>query len=257
MFSSLWFRARHIALGCVLLTPILSAPSAATATNPSLANFPRLVLWAWERPEDLRALGRNVGVAFLAQTISATNVGFVVDPRRQPLRVSPSTPLLDVTRIEVPSSLPQSLSSASASDVASLIAKSATLPQVVGVQIDFDAALSQREFYREVVRDLRGLISPDIPISITALASWCVDDQWVRTLEVDEVVPMLFRMGPTNEPFRAMGASGRWNAAACRSAVGTSLDEPLAVEPGHRRVYVFAPRTWTARSIVAAQRSVR
>ena len=87
---------------------------AATLTLALLASFdrpraapmdqlPNLVLWAWERPVDLRALPPDVGVAFLAQTITATARASVVLPRRQPLLVAHTTPLVAVTRIETPS----------------------------------------------------------------------------------------------------------------------------------------------------------
>jgi len=59
---------------------------------------PSLVLWAWERPEDLRGLGTSAGVAFLAQTI-ALDESIAVRPRRQPLHVDRSTALIAVTRI--------------------------------------------------------------------------------------------------------------------------------------------------------------
>jgi hypothetical protein len=62
---------------------------AATLTLSLLASFdtppaapvdrlPALVLWAWERPVDLRTLPAGTGVAFLAQTITATARGSVV-----------------------------------------------------------------------------------------------------------------------------------------------------------------------------------
>lgn len=58
------------------------------------------MLWAWERPTDLRRLEPGMGVAFLAQTITLDRDTFRVVPRRHPLRVSPRTPLVAVTRIE-------------------------------------------------------------------------------------------------------------------------------------------------------------
>jgi hypothetical protein len=77
-------------------------------------------------------------------------------------------------------------------------------------------------------------------ISITALASWCAGDNWLHGLPIDEAVPMLFRMGPTNEPFRRMAVS-RDSASPCRGAIGTSLDEPIDLQSEGRRVYVFKP----------------
>src|SRR5437660_7947601 len=65
------------------------------------AQFPRIVLWAWERPEDLRALNsKRFAVAFLAQTLTLKGDEVVFKPRHQPLGVSPDTKMMAVTRIE-------------------------------------------------------------------------------------------------------------------------------------------------------------
>ncbi len=92
---------------------------------------------------------------------------------------------------------------------------------------------------------------------MTALASWCADDRWLSGLPVDEIVPMLFRMGPANEAFRDLARSSRTAQPECRQAVGTSLDEPLDLARDHRRVYAFNPRSWTAASVHEAQTRFR
>ena len=59
------------------------------------------MLWAWERPEDLRTLdSKRFAVAFLAQTLTLKGDEVVFNPRHQPLQVSPDTKLIAVTRIE-------------------------------------------------------------------------------------------------------------------------------------------------------------
>src|SRR5207245_3835544 len=88
--------------------------------------------------------------------------------------------------------------------IAIAIARTAALPRVAGVQVDFDATASQRAFYRELLERLRARLAPGTPISITALASWCVGDHWLGDLPIDEAVPLRFRMGPVNEPYRAL-----------------------------------------------------
>src|SRR6266404_5808893 len=73
--------------------------SQAPATR--LAKFPGLVLWAWERPEDLRFIDpQRVGVAFLAKTLRLQGDTVVVRPRLQSLAVPPGTTLMAVARIE-------------------------------------------------------------------------------------------------------------------------------------------------------------
>ena len=66
-----------------------------------MSAVPPLVLWAWERAEDLRFLDSGrVGVAFLAGTVRLGADGMTFKPRMQPLRVSPQTKLVAVVRIE-------------------------------------------------------------------------------------------------------------------------------------------------------------
>ena len=63
---------------------------------------PRLVLWAWERPEDLRFLDpQPVAVAFLAGTVELRHAEMGFRPRLQPLHVSRRMKLLAVVRVEV------------------------------------------------------------------------------------------------------------------------------------------------------------
>src|ERR1700744_1432846 len=61
--------------------------------------MPQRVLWAWEEPEDLRALPATVGVAYLAETILLSDHVAVL-PRRQPLAPAPGAPVMAVVRIE-------------------------------------------------------------------------------------------------------------------------------------------------------------
>lgn len=232
---------------------------AATLTLGLLASFdtpraapmdrlPRLVFWAWERPVDLRALPPDVAVAFLAQTITATARAHIVLPRRQPLLVAPATPLIAVTRIETPGG---DAADGQVDEIARAIASTMQLPRVAAVQVDFDATLSQRPMYRHLLYAVRRRLPPATPLSITALASWCMQDDWLGDLPIDEAVPMLFRMGPAEGPLRDTAAD-RLRAPACRGAIGTSLDEPLAPSRGDKRRYVFNPRPWTPTAIAEA-----
>jgi hypothetical protein len=251
---------RAAALFCTMASLAALAPSyAAPAT--AAARLPPLMLWAWERPEDLRALGPDVGVAFLAQTVTLDGDRIHIRPRMQRLRVDGTTTLVAVTRIEnsaVPA-FPALLTDA----LAEAIARTASAPQVAGVQIDFDAAASQRALYRAVVERLRARLAPDVALSITALASWCVGDAWLAGLPIDEAVPMLFRMGPFNAPYALIAQAQRhWAGQApsrreCGAAIGVSLDEPRVIEPSRRRVYVFNPRPWTERTVADARREAR
>jgi hypothetical protein len=211
---------------------------------------PRRVLWAWERPLDLRDLPSGIGVAVLSQTITVSGEGHVTSRRRQPLQVDPGTYMIAVTRIEAPGSVPARHEAIEA--IAADIARTRELPDIREIQVDFDARASQRAMYRELLHDVRAALPPGLPLSMTALASWCLDDNWLDDLPVDEAVPMLFRMGPSQALHRREFAT-RLAAPACRGALGVSLDERTGV-PVRRgtRVYVFNPNPWTAANVGAA-----
>jgi hypothetical protein len=181
------------------------------------------------------------------------NGAVAVQPRRNPLRVSPHTPLVAVTRIESDDAGASRLGESAVESMAAAIARTLSLGRVRGVQIDYDATESERPFYRALVRAVRRAIGPDVALSITALASWCAQDQWMEGLPVDEAVPMLFRMGPVNEPYAGIARSPMRAGVKCRGALGTSLDEPLHVRAARRRVYVFNTAAWTPASIARAR----
>ena len=98
--------------------------------------------------------------------------------------------------------------------------------------------------------DVRGRLPASIPLSMTALASWCLDDDWVSGLPVDEVVPMLYRMGPDASDITAyLRNGGKFGPAMSRNSVGLSLDAQVAGLAAGKRVYLFSPHPWTADSV--------
>ena len=208
------------------------------------ATLPPVVLWAWERTEDLRFLHPGeAGVAFLARTLEVHGKTFTVRSRRNPLHLPPGVPTVAVVRIEVdrPKQLEWQLA-----PMVHAIAELWELPGITGLQIDFDATRSQRAFYLDLLRRLCGTRPQGKGLSITALGSWCLGDPWIRDLPVDEAVPMLFRMGPEARSVKeALGRRGDFAVPLARTSVGYSLDEPFLPVPPGRRVYVFDPRPWT------------
>jgi len=253
-FRSLSCRcAAAVSLALLLLTGV------AAARDPSRRDpLPSVVLWAWERPEDLRFVEpRDVGVAFLAATIRIvpSDGRIVARPRLQPLLVPPRTPLVAVVRIEAPGASAVSAVSAVAQRVAAL----QTFPGVREIQIDFDARASQQAFYRDLLTELRHRLPDTMPLSITALASWCLGDRWLDELPagtIDDAVPMLFRMGPDATAVRSLLRSGGdFTQPLCRNSVGISTDEPAW--RSDRRLYVFHPRAWDARAAATILESRR
>ena len=209
-----------------------------------LPGYPRIVLWAWERPEDLSFIDtEEVGVAFLAKTIVMQGDAVSIRPRLQPLNVPDDTALMAVARIE---SRQPALTDQQRTEVLSAIEKMVELPEVRAIQVDFDAVESERGFYAALLRDLRSRLPKTIRLSITALASWCIGDTWIQNLPVDEAVPMLFRMGREDAEIRRFLEAGNdFRLDLCRTSHGISTDEPWPALSSGRRVYVFHERSWT------------
>jgi hypothetical protein len=213
--------------------------------------LPATILWAWERPEQLNFIEtQKVGVAFLAKTIYLRADQASDRPRLQPLVVPEGTAVIAVARIESERAEPPTLSPQQMKNAAAQIAELGNLPNVVMVQVDFDATVTERPFYRALLTQLRGKLPPSTLLSITALASWCKGDNWLDDLPIDEAVPMLFRMGVERNQFRSQLASGaRFSARACQASAGVSTDEPLAQLQPVERLYVFNPEPWSITSL--------
>jgi hypothetical protein len=204
------------------------------------------MLWAWERPEDLRFIDpANVGVAYLAGTVTLQENQADWRPRMQPLRIPPGTALMAVVRLESGGE-----PGGSASQVAELISGTSRNAGVSALQIDYDARLAERAFYRELVNDVRAGIPRTMPLTITALVSWCASDTWISNLPVDAAVPMFFRMGSEK-----LMRQAKLRSALCAGNTGISTDELQQVKLAHR-VFLFNPRPWTEGNFQAALHEV-
>jgi len=206
-----------------------------------LAALPRVTLWAWERREDLHAINtQRFAVAYLDQTLTIS-LTVNAQPRRNALVFPSSTTRIAVVRIEAP--LTAILDDENRKDAIQSILSSAHEPGIAALQIDFDAARSQRSFYRDLLINLRRQMPADLPLSITALASWCSWDNWIRDLPVDEAVPMMFRMEPYHR--RAPPSDDfQIREPLCRSSTGVSTDEPWPANLAGKRIYVFPDHSW-------------
>jgi hypothetical protein len=217
-----------------------------------LAALPHITLWAWERPEDLTSINpRTTAIAYLDRTIligpSSASPNVIVQPRRQPLSFPSNATIIAVVRIEAPPGLVPSQDQQQ--QVLAALTDSASQPGIAAFQIDFDATRSQRPFYATLLKGLRSQLPPALPLSITALASWCSYDDWIAALPVDEAVPMLFRMEPDR---RRVPPDSPWfkiREPLCQNSLGLSTREPWPPEAletlnPSRRIYLFADRGW-------------
>lgn len=227
---------------CIGIAALFLIPRWITGPDP-LPRFPRIVLWAWESPQDLRFVKPGqAAIAFLAKTVWLDGDRVRSRPRLQPLRFTPGTDLMADVRFESEGGrLPETLS------VVREVLGVSRIPGVRAIQIDFDARASERAWYGDFLHKLRQSLPTNMPLTITALESWCEEGRWVGTLPVADATAMLFRLGPGERPMPSS-----FPAKICRQSVGVSTDEmPVRIPPA-RRIYFFNNGPWTQQAYDAA-----
>ena len=152
--------------------------------------------------------------------------------------------------------MPVQLDESRQQQTVALLFESAARPGIAALQVDFDATRSQRAFYADVLADLRRRMPPNLPLSITALASWCSYDDWIAGLPVDEAVPMLFRMEPDRRRVPADSPWLRIREPLCQGSVGISTHEPWPDSLAGKRIYAFADRGWRQDFSLLADRNL-
>ena len=217
---------------------------------------PRLVIWAWERPEDLRFAPPQADVAAQTGFVVLTGEGVFVRRRRFPLRTS-RPPETAVVHVQIDHHAPLAWTAAQRRKAAAAVLQIGQAPGVRRLQVDFEVRRSERPVLLDLLADVRRGLPRGVSLSMTALASWCETEAWLNRAPVDEIVPMLFRMGPGGAPIRAkLEAGGDFAEPRCRGALAVSTDAPLRRAPTGRRVYLFSPRSWTAADFEAVRRRV-
>jgi len=243
---------RALAAAVAVIAPCVPAPLicalvAAAPAQGAPAAPSRLVVWAWERPEDLRFLPRDVAIAVQTGFVDLVGAGVVARGRRLPLLARPGQVQTAVVHVQIDRRTPLAWSPAQRALAAREVLRLAGAVATPRVQIDFEVALSHRRVLLDLLRDVRAGLAPGTQLSMTALASWCDGEAWLDTAPVDEVAPMLFRMGPGGQEIRArLSRGGDVSDRRCRQAVAISTDAPIGRAPPGRRVYLFSPRPWTA-----------
>lgn len=232
--------------------PLLLALTACRPSPPPAT----LVLWAWERAEDLRFVKGRAEVAVESGSIVLDGAAVEARGRRHPLLVA-EPPTTSVVHVEIRRDRPLVWNATMRATTAAAILHYATRLPARRVQVDFEVRASERAILLDVLGDVRRALPRATVLSMTALASWCGED-WLGRAPVDEVVPMLFRMGRRGETVRTMLAEGGdLRHDRCRGALGVAIGTPVPRAPAGRRVYLFDPRSWTPRDFAAAEREVR
>lgn len=222
------------------------AITASLHTAPADASLPRTVAWVWERPEDLHTLSPQREAVAIYQGTLHLNEAAVFTSRRNPVVLPQDIQRIATVRIETDANFGAHHHDRTLlhSAVASLV-KTAQQPGISALQIDFDARRSERAFYRDLLQQLRREMPAQLPLEITALVSWCSEDDWLRTLPVNAAIPMFFRMEPGRARMvRIAIPSAQLPEPLCNTTVGISTHEPAPTGIANRRIYVFPDRGW-------------
>ncbi|MDR3507480.1 MAG: hypothetical protein P4L64_06240 [Caulobacteraceae bacterium] len=220
-----------------------AAPAWAQQTAPQTQ---RLTVWAWERPEDLRFLGSEADIAVQTGFIQLSGRQLTARGRRFPLLARPEqvTTALVHVQIDRRTSLvwtPDLRRQTARAVLAYALARPVSL-----VQVDFEVRASERAILLDLLKDVRAGLPPATHLSMTALASWCDTDRWLAEAPVDEIAPMLFRMGHAGDSLRTrLAEGGDFGDSVCRTALAVSVDAPIPRAPTGRHIYIFSPRSWT------------
>jgi hypothetical protein len=203
----------------------------------ALAAEPRIYLWAWDRPENLRFLSPEIGVAYFAGEIDLGSKKPAFRPRTKPLLLPEAHPTLPVLHVRAHRShsygIPQQRLILDA--IRQLVANS----RADSLQLDFEVYHSQREFYKQLVRTIKEE-NTHLKLSVTALASWCGRDSWLTGLGIAEIVPMLF------DPSHKSSGAHHFlpQDSTCQDAVGIATYESYPTFPRSKKYFVFSNRAW-------------
>lgn len=237
-----WLLAGSLGFLGVAATGALFVLRDGAAVAPERIGGADYYLWAWRREEDLSFIDPSrVKVALWTATITLRDDDFDVAYRASKVTYPTAADVVAVVRLEAAGKPNAAMVGRLA---AAIIAVNRPF-RPVEHQVDFDARLSQRTFYRGLLEALHERIG-SARLSITALASWCGHDDWTAGLPVDAVVPMIYRMGRQGEAIRHMLRTVRaFPNPICAGSIGYSADEPLVPVDGLRRVFLFHPKPWS------------
>jgi hypothetical protein len=226
----------------------VSASSGAPARPPTAAP----VIWLWERPEDVRSVPPDVTIAILAGSVRLSGDRVDAVPRLQPARLTRTQPVIGVVHVEIDQTRKPAWTATQRHDAAQAVLRLLSNKRFQDWQIDFEVRASERRILLDLLTDVRKNLPSGRRLSMTALASWCDTETWLDAAPVDDIVPMLFRMGPAGEPIRdRLARGGDLRNPRCRQSIGVASDTPPDALPAGRRIWMFNPHPWTAEDLAA------
>lgn len=201
------------------------------------------IAWVWPA-SDAPAAADYQTVAVLLDTLLLKGEGATRQPRRRALALwDARVQVIPVVHVQALPNSPDEFTEVQRKAMLAALDRAVAGATAGWVQLDFEAPSRQREAYLALVKAARQRLPASVRLSVTALASWCLQGAWLDRLAADEIVPMWYRMGePVAQDHPALHARCRGPAA------GFSVQTPpkQAVADRFTRRFWFNERNWTA-----------
>lgn len=238
---------------------VAAASAAGAPAHPTAepSPLPAQMAWVWDRPHEALAWPPQWGVAYLHSTVRLGADTTQTRRRQWPLRLPPATVAVPVVHVSLDGLRPPVWNAAQQLALQDAVAQAWARSATGWVQVDAEPPASQRSAYAAWLQRLQpwrqqphAATGRPLRLSITALASWCMQDPWLPAGLVDEIVPMFFHMGRDEAQIREdLARRGQARVAACQSASGGLWGMAHALPPG--RHYWFHARTWRAQDLTS------
>jgi hypothetical protein len=189
--------------------------------------------------------------AVLVESLVLRASGVEHGGRTQPLALPDGVRLVPVVHVEATEDAPAEFTRAQRDAVVAAVRRHAGAAAAGAglLQLDFEAPARERDAYRALVATVREALPAGVRLSVTALAHWCTQGDWLDRLSVDEVVPMLYRLGPRADDWRRRFAQDDAGLARrCRGpALGFATNDPppAALLARTARPYWFDEAAWS------------
>ncbi|MDP4725474.1 MAG: hypothetical protein NWS47_04215 [Alphaproteobacteria bacterium] len=202
-----------------------------------------LVLWSWQRKDDLSFVDKGVVISPLVASIFVDNKGVFVCPRGNVLKLGENAQIIPVVRLEISPDI--YVDDAHIDTIIHHIKSFIVSCKADAIQIDFDATKSQRSLYEKLLVKSRSSL-PQVNVSITALASWCVGDTWIDKLPITHAVPMIYNLGEHVDDFKKYFKDKKqWRSKKCQGFIGFEQSDVFIKPPRGWNVYIFNKNAWT------------
>jgi len=234
-----------------------ASPAAPAAASPSevSASLANGVAWIWPDSNGPRSANGETApyreAAVLVESLVLRARGVERGGRTQGLRLPPGVRIVPVLHVEAAADAPSMLTPAQRDAIVAAVRRHAGVAASGAglLQLDFEAPARQRDAYRELVTAVRQALPAEVRLSVTVLAHWCTQGDWLDRLPVDEVVPMLYRLGPHAAQWRERFV--REDATLARRCRGpafgfaTNDPPPPALLARATRPYWFDASAWS------------